>query len=236
MIDKRQSGILMHISSLSSDYGIGTLGKKAYAFADFLENAGQSMWQILPLCPTAFGDSPYQSFSSFAGNPYFIDFDLLRKDNLLKKSDYADLNWGSNPEKVDYEKIYKGRKIVFEILYKNFVKRIPTEFYEFCEAQDYWLSDFSLFMAEKEARFGMPWIYWNEDIKKRKPATVEQEKEKYRTEIQYHKMLQYFFYKQWGELRAYVNSKNIKIISNIYLCRNDKQRRCLGITSEFSAG
>ncbi len=215
MIDKRQSGILMHISSLSSDYGIGTLGKKAYAFADFLENAGQSMWQILPLCPTAFGDSPYQSFSSFAGNPYFIDFDLLRKDNLLKKSDYADLNWGSNPEKVDYEKIYKGRKIVFEILYKNFVKRIPTEFYEFCEAQDYWLSDFSLFMAEKEARFGMPWIYWNEDIKKRKPATVEQEKEKYRTEIQYHKMLQYFFYKQWGELRAYVNSKNIKIIGDI---------------------
>ncbi len=215
MTDKRQCGILMHISSLSSEYGIGTLGEKAYEFADFLKASGQSLWQILPLCPTSFGDSPYQSFSSFAGNPFFIDFDLLRKENLLKKSDYADINWGSHPEKVDYEKVYRGRKIVFDILYRNFVKNIPTEFYEFCEAQDYWLSDFSLFMAEKEARFGMPWVYWNNDIKKRKPITVEAEKEKFKAEIQYHKMLQYFFYKQWNELKAYVNSENIKIIGDI---------------------
>ena len=105
MTDKRQCGILMHISSLSSEYGIGTLGEKAYEFADFLKASGQSLWQILPLCPTSFGDSPYQSFSSFAGNPFFIDFDLLRKENLLKKSDYADINWSSHPEKVDYEKV-----------------------------------------------------------------------------------------------------------------------------------
>ena len=191
--NERVSGILMHISSLSSDYGIGTLGSEAYAFADFLEQAGQSCWQILPLCPTSFGDSPYQSFSSFAGNPYFIDFELLRRDNLLKKSDYADMNWGASAEKVDYERVYRGRKAVFATLYKNFIKNIPTEFYEFCESQDYWLSDFSLFMAEKEARFGMPWQFWSENVKKRKPIAVEEEKEKFKAEMQYHKCCSTFF-------------------------------------------
>ena len=213
--NERVSGILMHISSLSSDYGIGTLGSEAYTFADFLEQAGQSCWQILPLCPTSFGDSPYQSFSSFAGNPYFIDFELLRRDNLLKKSDYADMNWGASAEKVDYERVYRGRKAVFATLYKNFIKNIPTEFYEFCESQDYWLSDFSLFMAEKEARFGMPWQFWSENVKKRKPIAVEEEKEKFKAEMQYHKMLQYLFYKQWNNLKDYVNSKRIKIIGDI---------------------
>lgn len=215
MINKRQSGILMHISSLSSDYGIGTLGEKAYEFADFLHKSGQSLWQILPLCPTAFGDSPYQSFSSFAGNPYFIDFEMLRRDGLLKKSDYESINWGEDPEKADYEKIFKGRRAVFDTLYKNFVKNIPTEFYEFCETQDYWLSDFALFMAEKEARFGMPWNFWSEDIKKRKPIAVEAEKEKFRLEMQFHKMLQFLFYKQWSALKSYVNSKGIEIIGDI---------------------
>ena len=215
MTDKRRSGVLMHISSLSSDYGIGTFGKDAYAFADFLEQSGQSLWQILPLCPTSFGDSPYQSFSSFAGNPYFIDFELLRRDNLLKKSDYADINWGNSAEKVDYEKIYKGRKKVFNALYKNFAKNIPTEFYEFCENQDFWLSDYSLFMAEKEAHGGLSWNFWNEDIKKRKPKTIEAEKEKFRYEMQFHKMLQYLFYKQWNALKQYVNDKNIEIIGDI---------------------
>lgn len=215
MTDKRQSGVLMHISSLSSDYGIGTLGRQAYEFADFLESAGQSLWQILPLCPTSFGDSPYQSFSSFAGNPYFIDFDLLCKENLLKKSDFANINWGNHAEKVDYEKIYRGRRAVFDILFKNFVKNIPTAFYEFCDAQDYWLSDYSLFMAEKEAHFGMPWNYWNDDIKKRRPFIIEEEKEHFKSKIQYHKMLQYLFYKQWGELKSYVNAKGIEIIGDI---------------------
>ena len=215
MTDKRRSGVLMHISSLSSDYGIGTFGKEAYEFADFLEQSGQSLWQILPLCPTSFGDSPYQSFSSFAGNPYFIDFELLRRDNLLKKSDYADINWGNSAEKVDYEKIYKGRKMVFNALYKNFVKNIPTEFYEFCENQDFWLSDYSLFMAEKETHGGLSWNFWNEDIKKRKPKTIEAEKDKFRYEMQFHKMLQYLFYKQWNALKQYVNEKNIEIIGDI---------------------
>lgn len=205
----------MHISSLSGDYGIGTFGSAAYEFVDFLQKSGQTLWQLLPLCPTAFGDSPYQSFSSFAGNPYFIDFELLRKDNLLKKSDYESINWGFNAEKVDYEKVYKGRGIVFETLYKNFLKNIPTEFYEFCEKQDFWLADYSLFMAEKNAHGGLPWQKWNDDIKKRKPRTIEAEKEKFKTEIQFHKMLQYLFYKQWNELKAYANEKGIQIIGDI---------------------
>lgn len=215
MIDgRRKSGVLMHISSLSSDYGIGTLGSEAYKFTDFLDRAGQSCWQVLPLCPTSFGDSPYQSFSSFAGNPYFIDFELLRRENLLKRSDFADINWGLSAEKVDFSRIYSGRKIVFAALYRNFIRNIPTQFYEFCEAQDYWLSDFSLFMAEKEAHGGKGWSEWA-DLKRRRPADIEAEKNRLKSEIQYHKMLQYLFYKQWFDLREYVHSKGIEIIGDI---------------------
>lgn len=113
----RASGILMHISSLPSDYGIGTMGVEAYKFIDFLKKSKQRYWQILPVCPTSYGDSPYQSFSTYAGNPYFIDFDLLKKEGLLKKSDYSSLDWGENPEYVDYEKIYNNRYKVLEFAF-----------------------------------------------------------------------------------------------------------------------
>lgn len=205
----------MHISSLSSDYGIGTMGKSAYDFVDFLHKAGQSYWQILPICPTGFGDSPYQSFSSFAGNPYFIDLDFLRESGLLKKGDYADLNFGANSEKVDFKKIYTNRYKVFKIAYSNFTRKIPTEFYEFCEKQDFWLTDFALFMAEKDANGGKPWNEWEEQIKKRRPAAIEKDKEKFKSEIQFYKMLQYLFYRQWQSLKEYANAKGIEIIGDL---------------------
>lgn len=211
----RKSGVLLHISSLPSPYGIGTLGEEAYKFVDFLSASGQGLWQILPLCPTGFGDSPYQSFSSFAGNPYFIDLPLLERDGLLKKSDYSKINWGRSETQIDFEKIYLGRREVFSALYKNFIKDIPTSFFEFCEREDYWLSDFALFMAEKDAHSGKPWTTWSDEIKKRRPKAIEAEKEKWRTEIQFYKMLQYLFYRQWSDLKQYANEKGIKIIGDI---------------------
>lgn len=205
----------MHISSLPSPYGIGSLGKSAYDFVDFLADSSQRLWQILPLCPTGFGDSPYQSFSSFAGNPYFIDLDLLQKDKLLRRDDFAKINWGRSDVQIDYEKIYFGRYAVFKTLYKNFVKNIPTEFYEFCEREDYWLSDFALFMAEKDAHGGRPWTNWEDDLRKRRPKTLEDEREKFKTEMQFYKMLQYLFYRQWADLKEYANGKGIEIIGDI---------------------
>ncbi|MGN1161514.1 MAG: 4-alpha-glucanotransferase, partial [Candidatus Fimenecus sp.] len=140
----RASGVLMHISSLPGNTGIGTLGKNAYEFVDFLRAAGQSYWQVLPLCPTGYGDSPYQSFSTFAGNPYFIDFDLLCDEGLLKKEDYEKIDWGKNPEKVDFPKLFDSR---FKVLYKAFEKFTTTDnkdYATFCRDNECWLNDYAL--------------------------------------------------------------------------------------------
>ena len=143
----RRSGILMHISSLPSRYGIGKLGASAYQFADFLKKSGVSVWQILPLSPTSYGDSPYQSFSAYAGNPYFIDFEQLEEQGLLEHTDYADANWGS-PNKVDYERLYQ---MCFPILKKAFqaFDRTNPDYVAFCEKHRAWLPDYALFMALK---------------------------------------------------------------------------------------
>lgn len=120
---KRGSGIIMHIASLPGRYGIGTFGKEAYEFADFLKKAGQSFWQILPLGQTSYGDSPYQSFSAFAGNPYFIDFDILESENLIRKSDYDEINFGDNPERINYELLFKEKLKVLKLAYENFKQK-----------------------------------------------------------------------------------------------------------------
>lgn len=205
----------MHISSLSSPYGIGSLGKSAYEFVDFLASAGQGFWQILPLCPTGFGDSPYQSFSSFAGNPYFIDLEFLQRDRLIKKIECDEINWGKGETQIDFEKIFIGRYSVFEKVYANFVKNIPTAFYEFCEQEDYWLSDFALFMAEKDVHGGAPWTQWEDDLRKRRPKLLEEEKEKLKSKMQFYKMLQYLFFGQWADLKRYANEKGVEIIGDI---------------------
>ena len=146
---ERGSGIVMHIASLPGKYGIGTFGKEAYDFAKFLKKSGQKFWQILPLGQTSYGDSPYQAFSAFAGNPYFIDFDILKNDKLLKKNDYAEINFGDNPEVIDYGLLFTEKMKVLKIAYENFKKNEYSDFKDFEKEESSWLEDYALFMAVK---------------------------------------------------------------------------------------
>lgn len=215
MLTQRLSGVLFHISSLPGSTGIGTFGKSAYDFVDFLSKSKQSYWQVLPLGPTGFGDSPYQSFSTFAGNPYFIDFEILTKEGFLDESDWKEIDWGDDDEKVDFGKIYVGRKKVFEKLQENFERKMPADFASFCEKNNYWLSDYALFMAIKDANGGSAFSTWSDDIRLRKPDAIQRYSEKEAKRIQYYKILQYFFQKQWAALKSYANKKNIEIIGDI---------------------
>ena len=211
----RASGVLMHISSLPSDFGIGTFGKYAYEFVASLKQSSQTYWQILPLCPVSFGASPYQSFSTFAGNPYFIDLDILCEQGFLEKSDYENINWSDDETKVDYERLEKLRFEVFQKVYKNFLKRIPTAFYAFCEKKAWWLDDFALFMAIKDEFGGVSFENWDNDIRKRKKNALEFYRQKLKNEVVYYKMLQFFFFEQWGKLKTYANQNGIKIIGDL---------------------
>ena len=212
---KRTSGVLMHVSSLPSDFGIGTLGKCAYEFVDFLKSAGQTYWQILPIHPTGFGASPYQSFSSFAGNPFFIDLDLIVKSGLLKKEDFENIDFGSDPARVDYEKLEKGREEVFSILFENFKDNIPQDFARFCNASAHWLDSYALFMAVKDAHSGAPFYLWEEGIRRREKNAVSLWNQKCADRVLYYKMLQYFFFKQWTALKKYANQNGIYIIGDM---------------------
>ena len=211
----RTSGILMHISSLPSPYGIGTMGKEARKFVDFLDKAGQTYWQILPICPTSYGDSPYQSFSSFAGNPYFIDLDYLCKDKLLTKKECLSYEWGNNPEFIEYGTLYESRFRLLKKAYQRFKKALPDDFAGFCEKNSDWLEDYALFMALKDANGGIAWFEWDKDLKLRKPAAIAAAKEELAEDIEFWKMLQYLFFKQWTELKAYANEKGIQIIGDV---------------------
>lgn len=214
-LNKRASGILMPISSLASPFGIGTLGRGAYEFVDFLKAAGQSYWQILPVCPTSFGDSPYQSFSTFAGNPYFIDFELLELEEYLEADDFEGIEWGRYADKVDYGTLYKNRGIVFSKLYNNFIKDIPPSFYDFCTKEAQWLDDYALFMALKENFNGVSFDKWDRLFTLRDKDTLEEFKLENQDKIIYHKMLQFFFFKQWHQLKEYANDNGVNIIGDI---------------------
>ena len=211
----RASGILMHISSLPSDYGIGTMGVEAYKFIDFLKKSKQRYWQILPVCPTSYGDSPYQSFSTYAGNPYFIDFDLLKKEGLLKKSDYSSLDWGENPEYVDYEKIYNNRYKVLKKAYKRFSKGDKSDFYKFLDENERWISNYALFMSIKGENDGKCWLLWEDSLKHRDPHSLWQFKEAHLEEIEFWEFVQYKFFEQWRALKEYAKENNIGIIGDI---------------------
>ncbi len=210
----RTSGVLMHISSLPGSTGIGTLGEAAYNFVDFLKKSGQTYWQVLPLCPTSYGDSPYQSFSTFAGNPFFIDFKALCDDGLLKENDYNGIDWGSNPEKIDFEKISKNRYSVLKKAYQSFDKN-SSDYKIFCNENSYWLDDFSLYMAIKDENNGKPWNEWKTEIKLRKSSVISSLKKQLCEEIEFYKTVQYFFFIQWNKLKAYANTNGIKIIGDI---------------------
>ena len=210
----RTSGVLMHISSLPGNTGIGTLGKEAYKFVDFLKSAGQTYWQVLPLCPTSYGDSPYQSFSTFAGNPYFIDFYSLCDDGLLDKDDFENIDWGENLEKIDFEKIGQNRYAVLRKAYKAFDKN-DSNYKIFCNENSYWLDDFALYLAIKEENHGKSWNEWDTDIKLRKKTVILSFKKQFEEEIEFYKTIQYFFFTQWKKLKAYANTNGIKIIGDI---------------------
>lgn len=173
---ERKSGIIMHISSLWSEYGIGNLGEEAYKFADFLKESGQCYWQILPIGPTGYGDSPYQSFSSFAGNPYFIDFKILEKEGYLKESDFKDLDYGTDRERVDFGKIYTTRNIVLGIAYENFKKssKVNEKYLKFLNENSDWIEDYSLFMALKEHFGNVSFESFPRDIKNREKECYRQ--------------------------------------------------------------
>ena len=214
---KRSSGVLMHITSLPGQFGIGTFGKSAYDFVDFLEETKQTYWQILPLTTTSYGDSPYQSFSAVAGNLNLIDFLLLKEDGLLEESDYANVNFGDNPEKIDYALLFEARRPILEKAVANTSKNseVLAEIEKFEAENSSWLADYAEYMAIKESFGYKSFIHWDEDIKKGEEAA----REKYRTELQdsirYYTVTQYFFFKQWLALKEYANEKGIKIIGDM---------------------
>ncbi len=222
----RSNGVLMHISSLPSNYGIGTLGKAAYDFADYISRARIEYWQILPVGPTSYGDSPYQSFSSYAGNPYFIDLDMLIEQDLLNGDEVRNTYWGDKNDKVDYANMYDKR---FPILHKacdNFINlldpdnekydaTIKNEYNIFKKENKDWVEDYALFMALKDAHGGKAWFEWEEDIKHRKKDALDEAKDKYAKEIEHYIIIQYFFDKQWNAFREYIKSKDIKLIGDV---------------------
>lgn len=211
----RGSGIIMHIASLPGKYGIGTFGKEAYDFGDFIKKAGQKYWQILPLGPTSFGDSPYQSFSAFAGNPNFIDFDILRKDGLLKEEDYDSINFGKNSEDIDYGLIFKEKLKILKKAYGNSKLKKIEDLKEFQEKEACWLDDYALYMALKNHFDLKSWQTWDEDIRLRKKEAMSRYEVELKEEISYWKFLQYEFYKQWNALKSYVNDLGIEIIGDM---------------------
>ncbi len=210
----RTNGILMHISSLASPYGIGTLGKAAYEFADFLHGGGQTYWQILPLCPTGFGDSPYMSVSSYAGNPYFIDLDMLASDGLLFETEYASVDWGNNVSKVDYGKVYQNRSRILHMAAERFDDS-DADYIDFCGKNAYWLDDYSMFAAFKTMHEGKAFYEWDEGLRLRDKKFIDAAADKCEHEIRYNKIVQYLFFKQWNALKSYANSKGVKIIGDI---------------------
>lgn len=211
----RRSGMLLPIASLPSNYGIGSFSKEAYDFIDILHEAGQSLWQILPLGPTGYGDSPYQSFSTFAGNPYFIDLDELVKEGLLSEEECNNYDWGDSHKYIDYEKVYLSRFKILKLAYKRSGIGLNKNFIMYCEKNKWWLHDYALYMAIKDYYGGKSWIDWDEDIRERKKESILIYEKKLQEEIEFYKYLQYTFFNQWNRLKAYANKRGVSIIGDI---------------------
>ena len=211
----RESGVLLPISSIPSKYGIGTFSRQAYQFVDFLEKAGQSYWQILPLGPTGYGDSPYQSFSTFAGNPYYIDLDALAEKGWLTEEECEDCDFGKDRMYVDYEKIYLSRFTILEKAYRRSNIADNDDFLEFKMNNANWLYDYALYMSVKNSFGGKSWIKWDEDIRLRKPEALARYRKKYAGEIEFYEFQQFIFSMQWKKLKEYANRKKIKIVGDI---------------------
>lgn len=217
---ERGAGILMHIASLPGKYGIGSMGKEAHKFADFLKESGIKYWQILPIGHTSYGDSPYQCFSAFAGNPYFIDYDILKEQGILFESDYIDENYGDNDEVIDYALIFDIKYKVLKKAFLNFkdnksLDELKKKFEEFKKLNSIWLDDYSLYMAVKNHFNLVSWHEWDEDIKMREPAAIMKYKSELAEEIEYWSFLQFLFFEQWSSLKEYVNSLDIQLVGDI---------------------
>lgn len=211
----RKSGILLPVASLPSPYGIGCFSKEAYAFVDRLKEAGQSCWQILPMGPTSYGDSPYQSFSTFAGNPYFIDPEDLVAKGFLKKSRCKSYDFGDDEEAVDYAKIYGSRFLLLKEAWRNSSLEETPEYQRFVRENAHWLEDYVLYMALKDANDGACWIEWEEDVRLRRPEALTESREKYAEEMAFYRFQQYMFHVQWKNLKSYANGQGIEIIGDI---------------------
>ena len=213
---KRSCGILLPVFALPSPYGIGTLGQAAYDFVDFLRQAGQSWWQMLPLGPTGYGDSPYQSFSSYAGNPYFIDLDLLRRDGLLTAQEIASLAWGSDPARVDYAALYENRFVLLQKAAERGWARDRAEVQLFARQNAQWLPDYALYMAVKRHFDEKPWTQWpDEAIRLRKPEAMAQYRQLLASDIRMFTYSQFLFFRQWNALRAYAHEQGVGIIGDL---------------------
>ena len=214
---KRQSGVLMHISSLPGQYGIGSFGQSAYDFVDFLVRTKQRYWQILPLGTTSYGDSPYQSFSAFAGNTHFIDFDLLIEQGLLTEADLKGVDFGQDLTQVDYAKVFEQRRPLLEKAVANFLKSSDQkEFQEFCEANASWLELFTEYMAIKEHFDLKAWTEWPDAaIRAREPKALAKYREELADKLTYHRVTQFFFFQQWLALKAYANDHHIEIVGDM---------------------
>jgi 4-alpha-glucanotransferase len=214
---ERQSGVLMHISSLPGKYGIGSLGQEAFDFVDFLVRTEQCYWQILPLGTTSYGDSPYQSFSAFAGNTHFIDLGILIKDGLLMEQDLEGLHFGYKPSEVDYATVFQTRRPLLEkAVSKMKAKGLPDDFFIFLEENAFWIHTFAEYMAIKESFDNRPWTEWEDNaIRLREPAALEAYRQRLAEEIDYHRITQYLFFKQWQLLKEYANKKGIEIVGDM---------------------
>ncbi len=209
----RQSGILMHITSLPGPYGVGTMGKEAFAFVDFLEKAGQHCWQILPLSPTGYGDSPYQSCSAYAGNHYLIDLELLVAEGLLQQQEVSGICWGQREDKVDFGKLYENRLQVLCLAYNRF--QGGAGFEGFCLDNSHWLSDFALFMALKDRFGGAPWYKWEAGLKFRSSEAIWKARQELKEQVRFYSFVQYLFFQQWNSLRDYAHERGICIIGDV---------------------
>ena len=208
----RQSGILMHISSLPGPYGIGSMGKSAYEFVDFLAQAGQRYWQLLPLCPTGYGDSPYQSFSTFAGNPYLVDLEQLIEEGLLTRQEVEAVDWGSG-DRVDYNCLYQNRGKLFALACSRFVP--GADYDAFLAENAWWLEDYALFMALKARLNGKPWQSWSLSLMLRYEPILRSLREELENSIRCQKFMQYLFFRQWNALHDYAKEKGIAIIGDV---------------------
>lgn len=210
----RKSGILMPVFSLPGAYGIGTMGKQAYKFVDFLKKSGQKCWQVLPLGQTGYGNSPYQTVSAFGGSCYLIDLDMLIEEGLLKEEYVKGFRWNISEESIDFGLLYMYRMQVLKTAFENFDENLD-EYKKFMESESFWIEDLALFMALKDYFGGMPFTQWPMDVKKREKATMDRYKSLLDEDIRLHCFIQYIFYKQWMELKKYANENGIEIIGDI---------------------